>query len=121
MRETLIAVIVSAFGSSGLWAFLQFLVSKRSTIADQLEVIQNDIKSLKLLIDENEAKSARIRIINFADKMRTSTMGKEAWLQVLRDIDSYEAYCDANPDFKNSYAKLSIELIKDTYEEDFKK
>lgn len=121
MGEYVIAIVVSAFGSSGLWAFAQWLISRKSGIAAQLEEIQGELKNLKQQIDDNEAKASRIRIINFADRMKETTLGKEAWLSILRDIDAYELYCEQNPSFKNTYAKLSIELIKEAYEEEQKK
>lgn len=120
MGEYLVAIIISAFGSSGLWAFAQWLLSRKSGIASQLEQIQGELKNLKQQINDNEAKASRIRIINFADRMKVATLGKEAWLSIMRDIDAYELYCDENPSFKNTYAKLSIELIKDTYEKEAK-
>lgn len=120
MQNLILPIILAALGSSGLFNLIQFLIARRSGVSQRLDLIQTEIKSLKHLINENEAMAARIRIINFADKMRVTTLGKEAWLQVLRDIDAYETYCSENPNYKNSYAKLSIELIKDKYEEDQK-
>lgn len=121
MKEYIIPIILTAVGSSGLWSFLQWFFISRSGKQDELKEIKDELKSLKQLINDNEAKACRIRIINFADKMKVSPVGHEAWLQVLRDIDSYETYCELNPTFKNSYAKLSIDLIKETYEEEQKR
>jgi len=33
----------------------------------------------------------------------------------LEDIDIYEKYCDANPDFPNNKAVMAIKNIKDNY------
>ena len=40
---------------------------------------------------------------------------KEYFAQQLQDIDTYEAYCQTHPKFKNSYAEAAIEHIRSTY------
>ena len=39
----------------------------------------------------------------------------------LADIDEYEKYCAANPDFKNNQTLATIEHIKENYKERLEK
>lgn len=67
-------------------------------------------------ISENEANSARYRIIRFDDEIRHKTRhSEEHFGQILDDIHKYENYCLEHPKYQNDKAKLSIEDIRRVY------
>lgn len=69
------------------------------------------------LLKENEATSARYRIIRFDDEIRhKSKHTEEHFNQILGDIDTYERYCDTHQNYKNSKAVMAIDNIRRTYE-----
>lgn len=68
-------------------------------------------------LNENEATTARYRILRFDDEIRhKSRHTEEHFNQILEDIDAYERYCKDHPKFKNSKAVSAIENIGRTYE-----
>ena len=40
---------------------------------------------------------------------------KDYYDQILSDIDTYEKYCEKNPDFKNNMTVFAVENIKKCY------
>ncbi|MBQ9328954.1 MAG: hypothetical protein IJ225_10560 [Solobacterium sp.] len=79
--------------------------------------IMHAISNLKAEIDEDRAITARVRIVRFNDELiRKDEHSKESFDQTLSDIDTYEDYCRAHPDFENNKTKISAKHIKDVYE-----
>ena len=69
-------------------------------------------------LDMEAAITSRVRILRFNDELlRDEKHTKEAFDQVLSDIDIYEAYCAAHPDFKNNKTKMSASYIIANYQE----
>ncbi|MCD8208530.1 MAG: hypothetical protein LUD72_11375 [Bacteroidales bacterium] len=67
-------------------------------------------------IDQNEAQAARYRIIRFDDEIRHKTRHtEEHFNQILDDINQYERYCSAHPDYPNLKAGMAIDNIKEIY------
>ncbi len=68
-------------------------------------------------LNESEATDARYRIIRFDDEIRHHVMHtEEHFNQIMSDIDEYERYCSAHPDYKNSKAVMAIENVRQTYQ-----
>lgn len=66
---------------------------------------------------QDDAKSARRRILNCADELRRGIEhSKEFFDDVMDDISYYNNYCSENPTFKNMKAVVAIEFIKETYQ-----
>lgn len=64
----------------------------------------------------------RSRILRFNNELlRDIRHTKEEYIDILSDIDAYESYCDANPDYPNNRAVLAIETIKNNYKERLQK
>lgn len=82
-----------------------------------------DIQATKRILEEhiaidNEraADGNRQRILRFNDEvMRQIPHTEEHYIEVLKDIDDYEAYCLDHKDYKNSRAVFAIENIKRVY------
>lgn len=141
--ELIIAIVGSIVGSSALFGFIQFLVSRKdkkdekfdklqesidSLTEDVDEVKQNmssieiqrkaDMDALNDKIDKNGAVQARIRILRANDEMRQDVHHSyEYFRQLHQDITDYENYCKTHPDFKNNEAVNSIEYINRVYQD----
>ena len=68
-------------------------------------------------LNESEATDARYHILRFDDEIRHHVKHtEEHFNQIMDDIDEYERYCSAHPNYKNSKAVLAIENTRRTYE-----
>ena len=67
--------------------------------------------------DEDEkARNQRYRILRFYDEMCEHRRHSESHFEdILDDIDDYEKYCEAHPEFRNNRGKVAMEHIKVTY------
>jgi len=66
---------------------------------------------------QDDAKSARRRILNCADELRRGIEhSQEFFDDVMDDISYYNNYCSEHPNFKNMKAVVAIEFIKETYQ-----
>lgn len=116
MSETVLGVVAALLSATALWDFVKFLISRK----DAKQASNNDLrKAIEILsdkVDRNQAILARTHILRFDDELLNDIKhSKEYFSQQLQDIDTYEAYCQLHPDFKNSYATAAIEHIKKTY------
>ena len=88
-----------------------------------LNEIERSVQTLERKVQESEDKAdmdraitARVRILRFNDEVLASRRhSKESFDQALADIDAYEQYCHAHPEFKNNKTVLSIANIKKVY------
>lgn len=72
--------------------------------------------------DERNADEHRTRILRFNNELiRELPHSKEEFIDVLADIDYYEAYCRDHPDYKNNRAVHAIANIGRSYDERLKK
>jgi len=94
--------------------------------ADLMKRLDNTDKSLDALsnklskhIEEDERNNiddCRRRILTFNEKVLSEDhVTKERYDSILEDIDTYEKYCLAHPDYPNSKAILSIQNLKEDY------
>ena len=95
--------------------------------ADVIKQLDDTKKSLKQLnekfdnhVKENEREQideCRRRILIFNEKVvaDSKNITKERYDSILEDVDTYEKYCDKNPQYPNSKAVLSIENLKKDY------
>lgn len=116
------AVIVAVIGSK-IWDLIAQRLARRDAKEDKqdavlkaLEEIRKDVTALSGKVDQNAAVLARTHILRFNDELINNIdHTQEYFRQQLQDIDTYEAYCDAHPEFRNTYAVLAIDNIKSTY------
>lgn len=138
----LITIVCSIIGSSGMFAFVQFLINRKDKKDDKLDGLKEDIQGIKEDIqdvrsdidtmklefhtsiqgvhDEISKESAiqcRIRILRANDELRQNIHHSyEYFRQLHSDITEYEAYCLTHPEFKNNEAVNSIEYINRIYQ-----
>lgn len=95
----------------------------------KIDNISNDVKNVKYENDKfiyryekDQAVLARVRILRFGDEIsREIKHSKENFEQVLSDIDDYEHYCNAHPEFKNNQTVETTKLIKENYKKRLEK
>lgn len=103
-------VIISLIG------LIPTIISNRKKTQESIEKVQ---KTLDDHIKEDEdarARSQRYRILRFYDEMCEHKKHSESHFEdILDDIDKYEIYCKAHPDFKNNRGEAAMAYIKQTY------
>lgn len=83
----------------------------------RLSTLENSQKEFQAYYKEDDAKSARRRILSCADELRRGVEhSQEFFDDVLQDISYYNNYCKENPGFENMKAVVAIEFIKETYQ-----
>lgn len=106
--------------SDSLWARLLKKAGEDINFKVFEEIKKVDNKLDKHIEDENleKAKKCRQRILRFSDEIYQGRLhSKEHYEDIIDDIDLYEEFCKAHPDFPNNKALLAIENIKETYKE----
>ena len=94
------------------------VMTKISGIEKKVDTLEKNDESQTRIYNEDKARSARRRIIQFADEIRRKIdHSQEGFNIVLNDIKMYTDYCDNHPGFKNDQAKVSIKIIEDVYAE----
>ena len=124
MTSEILTAVVVAILSSKLWDFLAARFKRKDEIEDKEDKVLQAIKELTARVDgigtrvdENAAVLARTHILRFNDELINNIdHTQEYFRQQLQDIDTYEAYCNSHPQFRNTYASMAIENIKKTYE-----
>lgn len=130
--EQLTAILLAAIAAPGFWEVIKTMIDKllqrkRVTIEEISEKLDAQGKKLNSLEEafnrknaedqEKEAKSARRRILRTDDEIRIGIKhSKDFFDDVLRDIDSYEEYCENHPHFKNKCAESAINNVMACYE-----
>ena len=136
----IITSVIGVLLGGGIFAFIQFLITRHDTRHDRLKTVTESIETLKTgmnerfdtldsKIDAVEAKtdkyyavSSRVRILRFEDELQEKRKhSKDSWDQAMADIDYYENYCQAHPKFKNNQTVATVEHIQHGYRERLEK
>lgn len=128
LTKTLMKTAAAVFGGSWLlqispikinpWTWLARVIGRaiNAELIEKVDSLEQQFKKMQEDDAEREAKSARIRILRFGDECQQKILhSQEHFDQIIDDIDQYEAFCTAHPDFKNNKAVLTIANIKETY------
>lgn len=72
--------------------------------------------------DERNADAHRAKILAFnTELLRGIDHTREDFIEILAEIDVYESYCHAHPEYKNNRAKYAIANIGRVYKDRLKK
>lgn len=97
----------------------------RAINADVLAEIKQTSEKLDEHIridDERNADLRRTHILRFNNELiRELPHTKEDFIDILADIDDYEAYCREHPTYKNNRAKHAIANIGRAYDDRLRK
>ena len=138
----LFTTLVGVLLGGGVLAFVQFLIQRNDSKHDKMEEVNKSIRALsedmkerfdtldkkigavEAKTDEYYAVSCRVRLLRFEDELQSDMRhSKDAWDQVMSDIDYYKKYTDPgkHPDFKNGQTEATIEHIEHGYRERLEK
>lgn len=100
------------------WQRLGRLIGRaiNGEMIEKLTLLETKVNRIEYVIDENEAKAARVRILRFGDEIyQRKKHSKEHFENILADITFYDDYCKAHPEFKNERTKITESIILEQY------
>ena len=90
----------------------------QQALKENILEVNSQISSIKETEGRTQAENSRMRILRFNDEsLHNVNHSKEHFEQIIMDIEKYDAYCDAHPDFKNHITKVSSKRILEDYEQ----
>lgn len=106
------------------WLARKFGRAVNGEVLDEIDSIKREQKVTQNKLDkhiqdddERDANMHRQRILRFnTELMRGDDYPHEYFVDMLRDIDEYERYCENHPGYKNNRAVMAIANIKRVYE-----
>lgn len=136
MTDSIYTIVLTAVGCTAFWQLIDHILEARrrkkfdieeavqkmqkdmQTVQDNQADMQKSLANLSASVAEDRAITSRVRILSFADDMMSNKdHSKDAFDQVLCDIDNYDHYCSEHPRFKNNQTAMSREIILDQYKE----
>lgn len=95
----------------------------RENIKESQDAAKKDMEKMQATLDahiredeDERARNQRYRILRFYDEMCEDREHSESHFEdILNDIDDYEKYCEAHPQFRNNRGKVAMAYIKDSY------
>lgn len=92
-----------------------------SELTKEVAELRQKLDNHILMDDRRTADVTRARILRFNNELlRDISHTKEEFLEILHEIDAYEAYCKVDEDYPNNRAELAIKNIKENYMERLK-
>lgn len=116
-------IILSIFGSTGFFALIQFLITRKDRHVNELDEIDNKVTKISREFSEYKAGQARLDILRFDDELISGNVNRsrELYRTVIEEIDIYEQYSETHPEFKNSYTGEASRHIKAKFRELYEK
>lgn len=107
------------------WLAEQFGKAVNKEMLDKIDAVSKKVEELEAADkkqdeerDRQLALDARRRILSTADEIRKRVRHSEEFFNdALDDISFYRNYCRTHPDFENSKAVISSEVIEETYQQ----
>ena len=102
-----------------LWTILARTLGKamNGELVEKVNKISNELETHIKRTEEERINQVRQRIIRFSDEVMYDTgHSQEHYNDILEDINKYEKYCKAHPDFVNNKAVMAIDTIKEAYQ-----
>ena len=114
--QTLFTIGITFIGSTAVFGFFQFLITRRDKKKDKQQEILDKINQISAREDERDARMARTNILRFEDEVINGMHhSREYYRSVLEDLDRYETYCAAHQNFRNSYTVEAAVHIRKVY------
>lgn len=143
--QAVLTILLSIVGSSAVFGFIQFMITRKDNKNEKLDKLSKDIKevneSVTKLSDEMSKKiddlseemkagdaklreesmrtiadTRRVRILRGSDEIKLKMRHSEEWFdQMNEDITEYEKYCESHPGYKNNKAVHAIANINSVY------
>ena len=101
------------------WSWLGRCIGRaiNGEVIAKVDNLSQELADHKEKSEERHATLCRAHILRFGDEVRHGVPhSKEAYDNILLDIDSYEEYCDKHPGYKNNVALATIKHIKKMYD-----
>ncbi len=131
VEKLILPIVLALMTSQAFFSFLQFWLQRKDNkkgMEKELQKTNEKIDNIEIKfdkridetndkIDHNQAILARTHILRFADEQWSGAVhhSKEYFEQQIQDIDTYENYCNAHPDFRNGLTVMASKYIKDEY------
>lgn len=94
------------------------VIEKFNHLGNDIQSVKEEIARVDGKVGEQAAVNCRSRILRFGDEVRRGVLhSKEHFDQTLRDIDTYNRYCEEHPLFMNSVTEQTSIKIKEVYHE----
>lgn len=134
LKGLIFTLLVTLISSSAFFSFLQYLLTRRDTkknikvelekkidegfkeVKADVKGVSDEVKEVSERLEEHKATLARTHILRFADELQTGTHSKEYFEQQLKDIDTYNDYCEKHKEFANGLTKMASKFIQEEYE-----
>ena len=103
-----------------IWNLIGRIIGRsiNGEVLAQVKRLTAEVDILKKEEELERARQARQRILRFNDEILFNKRhSKEHFDEILDDIDTYEAYCEAHEDYENNKAVLAISTIREVYKE----
>ncbi len=132
--QIILTIVLSIIGSSAVFSFLQFLITRKdkkddqfnqilskmddmdTRVEDGFSAVDTDMKKLRYDLERTTATTARVRILRASDEISHKMRHSKEWFDQLNDdINYYETYCKDHPEFVNNKAKHAIDNIDGAY------
>lgn len=79
----------------------------------KLEETAQSVSALTKVVEESQMRASRYRIIRFDDEEQNGAYhSDDHWDQIIEDVDIYEAFTIAHPDFINGKGRAAMHRIK---------
>lgn len=116
MENTVTDVIVTVIASGAFYSFIQFLLNRWDT----KKGVEKKVDELTESFEEDKATRARTNILRFCDDLHNDLYHSQDYFrQTLKDIDTYDKYCEKHPEFANGLTKMASEFIREEYRKQY--
>lgn len=104
--------------NSELFDEISSFKEQMKNLEEKIDGVETKVQDVKDDISETKAIDCRTRIHHFGDEVLHNVKHtKEHFDEILRDIKTYDKYCDTHPDFPNHTTELTSKRIMEIYGE----
>lgn len=116
MENTVSDIIVTVIASGAFYSFIQFLLNRWDT----KKGIEKKVDDLADSFEADKATRARTNILRFCDDLHNHLYHSQDYFrQTIKDIDTYDKYCEKHPEFANGLTKMASEFIQEEYKKQY--